>query len=74
MFGHSASSRYRDRANNVGVMLRTDSLLLRVIVFVAMSAIFFIFLKITERKVPHGLVPGSSYEQTTSDTARPALK
>jgi len=40
-------------------------LLLRVILFAAMSAVFFLFLKITERKIPRGLAPDSTYERSS---------
>ena len=55
-------------------MLRSDSPALRILVFVAMSAIFFLFLKITEKKVPTGLVPDSTVQQMNEDTgsANPA--
>ena len=33
---------------------------LRLAIFVAMSLVFFLFLKITERRIPHGLVPDST--------------
>jgi len=49
-------------------MLRSDSPALRILVFVAMSAIFFLFLKITEKKVPTGLAPDSTAQQVSDDT------
>jgi hypothetical protein len=53
-------------------MLRGDSPALRVLIFLAMSAIFFLFLKITERKIPRGLAPDSTVQQITLDTATSA--
>lgn len=47
---------------------------MRVIIFVAMSAIFFLFLKITERKIPNGLAPDTTLERSAADTTLPATK
>jgi hypothetical protein len=41
-------------------MLRADSLVMRIVIFAAMSLVFFFFLKITEKKIPRGLVPDST--------------
>lgn len=61
----SKISDYKDRAPGVMGFLRADSTVLRIVLFLAMSVVFFLFLKITERKVPQGLVPDS-----TEDTMR----
>ncbi|MFI5201345.1 MAG: hypothetical protein ACHQNE_03050 [Candidatus Kapaibacterium sp.] len=53
--------------------MKRDSFLLRVIIFVAMSAIFFLFLKITERKIPHGIAPDTTLERS-ADTTQPAAR
>jgi hypothetical protein len=73
LFRNSAKIKYSDRARGLAAMLRSDSPALRVLIFVAMSAIFFLFLKITEKKVPTGLVPDSTVQQMNEDTtaARP---
>jgi len=47
---------------------------LRVIIFVAMSAIFFLFLKITERKIPHGIAPDTTYQRSAEGIAQPTAK
>ncbi|HZK75341.1 MAG TPA: hypothetical protein VFD13_00385 [Candidatus Kapabacteria bacterium] len=54
--------------------MKRDSFILRVILFVAMSALFFLFLKITERKIPQGVAPDTTYERSAADTTRPAVK
>ena len=74
IFRNSAKIKYSDRARGLAAMLRSDSPALRILVFVAMSAIFFLFLKITEKKVPTGLVPDSTVQQMNEDTgsANPA--
>lgn len=52
-------------------MLRTDSPLVRVLIFVLMSAIFFLFLKETERKIPSGLAPDTTHSvEDTSHNGR----
>jgi hypothetical protein len=68
IFRNSAKIKYSDRARGLAAMLRSDSPALRILVFVAMSAIFFLFLKITEKKVPTGLVPDSTVQQMNEDT------
>jgi hypothetical protein len=68
MFRNSAKIKYRERARGLAAMLRSDSPALRILVFVAMSAIFFLFLKITEKKVPTGLAPDSTAQQVSDDT------
>jgi hypothetical protein len=45
-------------------MLRYDSTALRILIFVAMSAIFFLFLKVTSRKIPDTLAPDSTADTT----------
>ena len=69
IFRNSAKIKYSDRARGLAAMLRSDSPALRILVFVAMSAIFFLFLKITEKKVPTGLVPDSTVQQMNEDTS-----
>jgi hypothetical protein len=66
IFRRSKARDYQDqKAGGIAGMLRADSFRLRLVLFIAMSAIFFLFLKITERRIPHGLVPDS-----TEDTVR----
>jgi hypothetical protein len=67
-FRNSAKIKYSDRARGVATMLRSDSPALRILIFIAMSAIFFLFLKITEKKVPTGLAPDSTVQQINEDT------
>ena len=65
-FRRSKAHEYQDKTGGgVAGLLRADSLRLRLLLFVAMGAIFFLFLKITERKIPQGLAP-----DTTQDTAQ----
>jgi hypothetical protein len=68
IFRNSAKIKYSDRARGFAAMMRSDSPALRVLIFVAMSAIFFLFLKITEKKVPTGLAPDSTIQQMNEDT------
>ncbi len=68
MFRNSAKIKYTERARGVAALLRSDSGALRILVFIAMSAIFFLFLKVTEKKVPTGLVPDSTAQQMNEDT------
>jgi hypothetical protein len=68
MFRKSAKIKYSDRARGLAMLLRSDSGALRILIFVAMSAIFFLFLKVTEKKVPTGLVPDSTAQQMNEDT------
>ncbi|GEM_PF-2661742 len=65
LFRRSASGKYQDRAPGLMGFLRADSTMVRLVVFIVMSAIFFLFLKITERKIPHDL----STDSTEVDTA-----
>ena len=61
LFRRSKAGDYSDdRPGGLAGMLRTDSFISRVIIFLMMSAIFFLFLKVTERKIPTGLVPDST--------------
>jgi hypothetical protein len=68
LFRNSAKLKYSDRARGLATLFRSDSVALRILIFLAMSAIFFLFLKVTEKKVPTGLVPDSTAQQTTGDT------
>jgi hypothetical protein len=68
MFRGSAKIKYSDRAQGAAAVLRSDSAALRIVVFIAMSAIFFLFLKVTEKKVPTGLAPDSTAQQINEDT------
>ncbi len=68
LFRNSAKIKYSDSARGIATLLRADSGALRIIIFVAMSAIFFLFLKVTEKKVPRGLVPDSTASQVQEDT------
>jgi hypothetical protein len=68
LFRNSAKIKYTERARGLAALLRSDSGALRILVFIAMSAIFFLFLKVTEKKVPTGLVPDSTAQQTSGDT------
>jgi hypothetical protein len=68
MFRNSAKLKYTERARGVATLLRSDSAALRILVFIAMSAIFFLFLKVTEKKVPTGLVPDSTSQTVNEDT------
>ncbi len=68
MFRNSAKTKYSDRARGAAAVLRSDSAALRIIIFIAMSAIFFLFLKVTEKKVPTGLAPDSTAQQMNEDT------
>jgi hypothetical protein len=68
MFRGSAKIKYSDRARGLATLLRSDSAALRILIFIAMSAIFFLFLKVTEKKVPTGLVPDSTAQQVNGDT------
>jgi hypothetical protein len=64
IFRRSKVSDYTDKPAGLVTMLRFDSTLLRIIIFAAMSAIFFLFLKVTERKIPYTLVPDSTSDTT----------
>ena len=68
LFRGSAKIKYSDRARGLATLMRSDSAALRIVIFIAMSAIFFLFLKVTERKVPTGLVPDSTMQQVNSDS------
>ncbi len=68
MFRNSAKLKYSDRARGLATVLRSDSAALRILIFIAMSAIFFLFLKVTEKKVPTGLAPDSTMQQMNQDT------
>jgi hypothetical protein len=69
LFRPSAREKYSDRPRNIASMLRSDSPVLRILIFIAMSAIFFLFLKVTERKIPVGLVPDSTNARMIEDSA-----
>jgi hypothetical protein len=68
LFRNSAKIKYTERARGLAALLRSDSGALRILVFIAMSAIFFLFLKVTEKKVPTGLVPDSTSQPMNEDT------
>ncbi|HWF44675.1 MAG TPA: hypothetical protein VG537_08530 [Candidatus Kapabacteria bacterium] len=69
IFRRSKANQYKDnKSSGFAGIFRADSLQLRLVLFIAMSAIFFLFLKITERKIPHGLAPDST-EDTTAVSA-----
>jgi hypothetical protein len=70
-FSRSKAHAYKDRVPGFVGLMQADSWVLRVILFAAMSLVFFIFLKITERKIPTGLVPDST-EDTAHVVQRPA--
>jgi hypothetical protein len=40
--------------------LRADSLMMRIVIFLGMSLVFFFFLRITEKKIPRGIVPDTT--------------
>jgi hypothetical protein len=65
IFRRSKASDYKDKPGGLVTMLRFDSTALRIVIFVAMSAIFFLFLKVTERKIPDTLAPDSASADTT---------
>ena len=69
LFGRSKAFAYQDRAQGIMGFLQADSWVLRAVLFAAMSLVFFIFLKITERRIPTGLAPDSS-----ADTERVVTK
>ncbi len=72
MFRRSATSEYSGRSGKLSALFRVDSLFVRLLLYLAMSAIFFLFIKITEKKIPHGIAPDSTYERgldTTKDTS-----
>ena len=71
LFRRSKAFAYQDRAPGLLGFLQADSWLLRVALFAAMSLVFFIFLKITERKIPTGIAPDST-EDTVHVATRPA--
>ena len=69
LFQRSKASAYQDRKSGISALLRADSMTLRLVIFIAMSLVFFFFLKITERRIPHGLVPDST-EQVEDTTKK----
>lgn len=71
LFRRSKAHAYQNRAAGIVGLLQADSWILRAVLFAAMSMVFFIFLKITERRIPTGLVPDST-EDTTHVVTRPA--
>jgi hypothetical protein len=71
LFNRSKAHAYKDRVPGFVGLLQADSWILRVILFAAMSLVFFIFLKITERRIPSGLAPDST-EDTSHVITRPA--
>ena len=68
LFRRSNAAQYKDDRNGLAGLLRMDSTLLRVVIFLAMSAVFFILLTITSRPIPRGLVPDSTEDTTQSAT------
>ncbi|MDP4198213.1 MAG: hypothetical protein Q8922_04825 [Bacteroidota bacterium] len=60
MFRRSKAHAYQSHASGPMALLHADSFAIRAILFLAMSLVFFLFLKITERKIPTGLVPDST--------------
>jgi hypothetical protein len=69
LFSKSRANDYRDRTGGgLAGLLRGDSMLIRAAVFVAMSLIFFFFLKITEKKIPRGIVPDTTDTVTVHHT------
>ena len=71
LFRRSKAFAYQDRAPGLMGFLQADSWVLRLVLFAAMSMVFFLFLKITERKIPTGLAPDST-EDTGHVVTRPA--
>jgi hypothetical protein len=71
IFQRSKAHQYQDKKpGSIAGMLRVDSMRLRLMLFIAMSAIFFLLLKVTERKIPHGLMPDST--EDTSQVSVPS--
>ncbi|MHB8392509.1 MAG: hypothetical protein ACYDBH_23490 [Acidobacteriaceae bacterium] len=62
-----------DRSRKLGALLRADSIIVRLLIFAAMSAIFFLFVKITEKKIPSGIAPDTTYGRTI-DTTKPTTR
>lgn len=61
LFTRSKAKDYRDRsAGGLAGVLRVDSLLTRIVLFIGMSLVFFFFLRITEKKIPRGIVPDTT--------------
>jgi hypothetical protein len=71
-FQRSKASAYQAHKPGIGALLRADSLTLRLAIFFAMALVFFFFLKITERRIPHGLAPDTT--EQVEDTAKPHSK
>lgn len=69
MFGRSKARAYQPHSGSFSGFLQADSVGLRVILFLAMGLVFFLFLKIAERKIPTGLVPDST-EDTSHVVSR----
>ena len=66
LFNRSKAKDYQDRpTGGFSGLLRSDSFFVRLLIFAAMSAVFFFFLKITETKIPRGLAP-----DTTDDSGK----
>ena len=55
IFRRSAVSQYKDKSGGLAGILHSDSTAVRLVVFLAMSAIFFLFL--VHREIDHG--PGT---------------
>ena len=66
LFRRSNVAQYKDRAPGIAGLLRTDSPALRIVLFIAMSAVFFLFLKISSRKIPHGLAVDSTEDSVAA--------
>ncbi len=74
IFTRSKAADYKDvKPGGLAGLLRMDSILARLIIFAAMSAMFFFFLRITSRKIPHGLVPDSTEDTTTALDERSSI-
>jgi hypothetical protein len=65
VFRRSKAHIYQERAPGIMGFLQADSWVLRAVLFTAMSLVFFLFLKITEQRIPSGLAP-----DTRADTGR----
>jgi hypothetical protein len=69
IFRRSKANQYKDnKSSGIAGIFHADSLQLRLVLFIVMSAIFFFFLKITERKIPRGLAADSTEDTTIVST------
>jgi hypothetical protein len=68
LFQRSKAAAYKDHKPGLSGLLHADSFALRLAIFFAMALIFFFFLKITERRIPHGLAPDTT--EQVEDTAK----